>query len=456
MPPTVRAAAARAATVTPAGPDGQSRHRGSRALEHVLEHAPSGGALALWVAHVDLEADDAPAARTRTAAGLGLRRLQAAPVYVVGDALHYAPEYAALPLAQQTGWLMHAVLHVALRHAARFEALRAELGEVELHLFNLCADAIVNSALGHLRWLALPEGAVRLEDVLARVLQVPDATATALLHWDVERLYRAVDDRRVQAGRDGRTEREDGPRAARMRALGAAQPPDLAPAPTGIADPEAEAARARDWHERLLRAQAGDTPGALLRGLLGDAPGPRTPWELVLRARLNRALSRRPGLSWSRPARSWIALQGRAGPARRLPWTPGVTASRAVPRLAIVLDVSGSVEPGLLRRFGAELDAMLRRLEAGAIVVVGDCAVQQVFRFEPGRTRLEGLAASGGGGTDFAPLLAEAAGHAPELIVVLTDLDGPGGPAPRIPVLWAVPAQAAHRPAPFGRKLVLH
>jgi hypothetical protein len=39
--------------------------------------------------------------------------------------------------------------------------------------------------------------------------------------------------------------------------------------------------------------------------------------------------------------------------------------------------------------------------------------------------------------------------------VFLTDLDGRVDYCPPFPVLWAVPAEAEHMQAPFGRKLVL-
>ena len=61
----------------------------------------------------------------------------------------------------------------------------------------------------------------------------------------------------------------------------------------------------------------------------------------------------------------------------------------------------------------------------------------------------------GGGGTDFTPLLEEASRHAPDLVVVLTDLQGPALHRPACPVLWAVPEAFAHTPAPFGRVLGL-
>jgi hypothetical protein len=441
-------------------PSAQHEHRGRRAVQRMVEHAPHGGGLALWVRHQDL-ADDSLVDEAADGAN-------AAPVLTDGGRLFYRPAFAALPLPEQTGWVAHAVLHIGLRHAQRYLELVQRRGDVDLRLFNLCADAIVNSALAHLRWLRLPEHALRLEQVLAQVLDRPADDARALLEWDVERLYLAVDDRcppPPRAGRDGAGDggaagRADGLRAARLRALGAGSPADLQPRPDADADeaPETEAERSREWSERLQRAHAGDGEYSLLRALLADLPRVHTPWEQVLRVQCARALSHRPGLSWSRPARSYIANQGRAGPGRRLPWEPGTTAALAVPRLALVVDASGSIDEALLARFAREVQALVRRLDAALVLVVGDDAVRRVERHEPGRGRppvLDGLVFRAGGGTDFTPLLEEAERHRPDLIVVLTDLDGPARHQPACPVLWAVPESEAHRAAPFGRRLVL-
>jgi predicted metal-dependent peptidase len=194
--------------------------------------------------------------------------------------------------------------------------------------------------------------------------------------------------------------------------------------------------------------------------LLADLPRTRTPWEHVLRVHLGRALSRRVALNWSRPSRAWLANRGRAGAGRagRLPWEPGLTASRRVPRLVVVADVSGSIDPALLARFAREIVTLTRRLEAPWTLVVGDDAVRTVRHFEPGRGEFGELPARGGGGTDFTPLLQEAQSHRPDLIVVLTDLDGPARERPRCPVLWAVPAWGAAQAlpqAPFGQVLRL-
>jgi predicted metal-dependent peptidase len=139
----------------------------------------------------------------------------------------------------------------------------------------------------------------------------------------------------------------------------------------------------------------------------------------------------------------------------RMPWEPGRASSRAVARLAVLVDVSGSVEDGLMHRFAAELEAISRRLEAGVLMIAGDDRVREVRGFEPGRSNLRDIAFEGGGGTDFSPLLTEAERHAPDMAVFLTDLDGRVDHCPRFPVLWAVPAEARHMEPPFGQKIVL-
>jgi predicted metal-dependent peptidase len=466
-------------------------HRGVMAIQRMVEFAPSTGGLALWVRHLDLLDDDAPTIMTD------------------GNGVYYGPAFARLGLAEQTGLVAHEVLHIALRHPRRALDLRRLLGDLDMRLFNICADAIVNSALGHLGWLKLPASCVFLEQLLAQALQVRVDAGTALLEWDVERLYRAIDDRRARDGRpqagqsgqrggeggdaqsqardapkaagdplrrmtredgpreDGPPEegpredgpREDGPRAAAARELGAKSEPDLAPDPDESA-PELEAEQAREWSERLLRGHAGDGEFSMLRALIADLPRARTPWRQVLRTRLARGLSRRPAVSWSRPTRSYIANQGRAGPNRRMPFEPGFCANATEPRIAVIVDVSGSVDDDLLKSFATEIAAISRRREAGLILVIGDDRVRRVEIFKPGRFDLSemdfgDLDFAGGGGTDFTPLLERADQYRPDIGVVLTDLEGPARFQPNWPVIWAVPESQASAPAPFGQKLTL-
>ncbi|MEE4362229.1 MAG: VWA-like domain-containing protein [Pseudomonadales bacterium] len=433
------------------------RHRGTEAVRTLVEYAPATGGLALWAHHRDVEA---------TPGEVG---------YVAvndGHTIRYGPGFDALPLSEQLAVVAHEVLHVALRHAEREAALRALLGDVDPELFNICADAIVNSSLDHLDWLSLPHGSVRLEQLLTDTLGVREPVEKSLLQWDVERLYRALDDRgtgndergerrtRSAQGSDPSTEagrpttRPDGPRAARARALGAQILRDL-DAPSTDAQPEQAVELARTWSERLLRAHASDGAFSMLRALGADLPRVRTPWAQILRTQLQRGLALAPDLSWSRPSRSWLANRGRSPSGRRLPWEPGIVGVRRTPRLVVILDASGSISDDLLDRFATEIAAITRRTGTGLTLIVGDDTVRAVSHHPPGVATLPRQALQAGGGTDFTPLLQEADRHRPDLVVVLTDLEGPARHRPACPVLWAVPGQGNAPDVPFGRLLLL-
>jgi hypothetical protein len=324
---------------------------------------------------------------------------------------------------------------------------------------------------------------VYLDRLLAHALDLRQDVETALLEWDVERLYRAVDDRRdaegpQQSGSGGAksakggesgadkkgpqqagdspqpVERENGPRSARAKGLGANIMRDLAPNPDAETTPELEAEQAREWSERLMRGHAGDGEFSMLRSLIADLPRTRTPWRQVLRTRLAKGLSRKPSISWSRPTRSYIANQGRAGD-RRMPFEPGTCTNRREPRLAVMVDVSGSIDDQILGRFATEIAAISRRQEAGLILVIGDDCVRRVEIFKPGRFDLDDIDFSGGGGTDFTPLLQRADEYRPDIGVFLTDLEGPARFQPAWPVIWAVPESHALARPPFGQQLVL-
>ncbi|MCB8745881.1 VWA-like domain-containing protein [Rhodoferax sp. U2-2l] len=451
------------------------RHRGTRAIARMVEYAPSTGGLALWVKH-----QNAPERQALSTSG--------SCVVTDGCTIFYGAEFEKLPLPEQVGHVAHEVLHIALRHPQRYLDLQHLLGDVDLALFNICADAIVNSALSHVSWLQLPSHAVYLDKLLKTTLQLEQPVDQALLQWDVETLYRAVDDRAAQGRRGkgagnsagaapnpsnagnagaanasrrptaesgGPGQPAEGQRAARVLAMGRASQADLVPGPATQGPPEEAAEAARQWRERLTRAHAGDGAHSMLRTLMADLPRTRTPWEQVLRTQLARSLSQEPELSWSRPSRSYLANQGRSGPHHRMPFEPGTSPNRAVPRLVLVVDVSGSIDDELMQRFAREIEAITRRLAAGITLVVGDDRVQRVEVFKPGRSKLSEMGFNGGGGTDFTPLLEEADRHHPDITVVLTDLDGPARYQPRCPVLWAVPQAFASAAPPFGRKLVL-
>jgi len=162
-------------------------HRGSRAVERLVEYAPASGGLALWMQHRDVHQAPARAHWVKT------NRSQ----WLVGNdgiSIFYGPGFTNRSLQEQTGLLAHQVLHVALRHVTRLQALQARQGSIDSELFTVCADAIVNSSLSHLSWLTLPKGSLMLDTLLLRVLGIEQPVDVSLQRWDCETLYRAIDD----------------------------------------------------------------------------------------------------------------------------------------------------------------------------------------------------------------------------------------------------------------------
>jgi predicted metal-dependent peptidase len=145
----------------------------------------------------------------------------------------------------------------------------------------------------------------------------------------------------------------------------------------------------------------------------------------------------RADYSWRQPSSRYLA-RGLYLPALR---------SESMGRLAVAVDVSGSVDAVLLAQFSAELQAILDSMQPEALdVIYCDARVQKREEYLPGDT-VE-LSACGGGGTDFRPVFVALQEEPPVALVYLTDLDGSfPAAAPDYPVLWAATSGAA---APFG------
>lgn len=404
--------------------------RASAALRALTEADPALAALSLWCAHRDHDGV------TETA----------------GTEIRYGPGFATLPLHEQIGVAGHHILHVALQHSSRMQAMAARLGDAfQPDLWGIAADAIVNEVLlaaGH----ALPRPALTLTGLLLATTGKALPPAEALAEWDVERLYLSL-----QGGGAG------GQAAAQARAHASAQGHDLdlKPAPTDAAEP-ADQTKA-DWRAHLTRAMAAGQAAGFGIGRIGrrlaDLPQPRVPWDRVLRRLLARATLPHPMPSHRRPARAWLATEAEA---RRtgtpVPvFEPGLARSQPVPRLVVGLDCSTSTEGPLLDLFLAEITGIARRMAAEVHVIPFDETAHPALRLDlaGAAAQIRGLQLPQGGGTDFRPLIQQAQRLAPSALVILTDLDGPCGPDPRLPVIWAVPDTIPVPSAPFGHVLAL-
>jgi len=480
-----------------------SGHRGTRAIQRLVEYAPASGGLALWMQHRDVERMPEHAhfinADNRDKEVAKRRK----PIIIANDGstLFYGPQFNERSLEEQTGLVAHQVLHVALRHVDREQQLRLRLGQIDAELYAVCADAIVNASLSHLTWMQLPKGSVYLDTLLSHVLGIEQALEVSLHQWDTEALYRAIDDRqtdntgtgsqsRQSSQREGEQQSDnasesspsggqhnaeskqankqpdqqpssqgksnqckDGPKSHAARQLAATIIRDLIPAASE--SPETQTEQAMQWSDRLLRAHTADADQSFMRQLLADNTLSKTPWEQILRTRLQRALSLQPDINWSRPNRSWIANRGRTSSGHRLPWQPGSSYSRNAPRLCVMVDVSGSVEEKLMQRFSNEIDRIIRTFRTDALLIIGDDQVREQHSLKSGVDELRNIQFTGGGATDFVPLIAAASAYKPDIGLFLTDLEGPAGDMPSWPIVWAVPVEANVQPVPFGQRIIL-
>lgn len=399
------------------------RHSGraAPALARLPEVDPGIAALSLWCSYRDSDG----------------------ATVTEGETIRIGPEFPLLPISEQTGLMAHHVLHVALRHSARRAAARERFGAgFRADRYDLACDALVNEALlqaGH----ALPRPCPRAADLVA-LLPAEDRPANVLADWDSDRLYAAMT---VQAGRGSGTDQS-------IERYAAAQSfePDLQDGGQGDAEPELWAGRIEE--ALSVGQRAGTGIGAILTRL-GDLPKAVIPWEIRLRRMLNKALAHHPRLTHRRPARAWLArdAQARAMGGAEPVFEPGVARDERRPRVVICIDTSSSIRRETLEMFAAEALSITRRTGSQAHLLGFDTEVHS-------RSRVFGPASLGafemrsGGGTDFAPVLQEAQALDPSLIIMLTDLDAPCGPAPSARVLWAVPHAPKQKPE-FGEVLIM-
>lgn len=390
--------------------------RAGAALARLPEVDPAIAALSLWCVYRDTSE----------------------ATHSAGDTIYFGPEFSGLPLSEQTGVLAHHVLHVALRHSGRRAAARQRYGaRFRGRLYDLACDALVNEALLQGKH-ALPRPAVRAAELVER-LPGRERFDNVLAEWDSDRLYAALAEASSGTGDDeGAVER-----------YAAAQgfEPDLKDSDPENTEPEVWSARV----EEALRAgqKAGSGIGAVMAAF-GDLPTAKTPWEIVLRRMLNKALAQQSRLSHRRPDRAWLARDAfarREGGAQPV-FEPGRAREGQRPRLVIGLDTSSSISDATLGLFAAEAISIVRRSGAEAHLLGFDTEVHTRGRFDRAEA-IGALSMRRGGGTDMGPVLAEAQALDPSLIVILTDLDAPLLEAPSAPVIWAVHGKAPVRP-PFG------
>jgi predicted metal-dependent peptidase len=304
---------------------------------------------------------------------------------------------AALPVPQLAAVWIHEVAHLLRDHHGRADRLPAAQGR-DHHRVNVAQDCEINDDLLADR-LPLPPG--RLEPA---TYDLP----TGLLF---ER-YLALLPPSV------RTEHDCG-----SGAHGADRPWEVGDgAGDGINEVEAGAIR-RDTAQQIRAGSRsrGNVPAGWQRWADGVLE-PTVDWRRALTGAVREAAAWASGAvdyTYQRPSRRSQALRGVVLPRLRQP----------VPRVAVVVDTSGSMSDGQLAAALAEVTGVLRAVGIGGnrVTVLSCDADVHVVRavHTVGEVQL-----AGGGGTDMRVGVEAALRHRPHIIIVLTDGYTPWPAAP--------------------------
>lgn len=412
-------------------------------LESAIEYLPGLASLALWCNFADTDED--------------------AIAFTDGQTIYAGAGYEKFSEKERKFICLHEILHIALCHPTRFLTLEKQDVGFNPELLNIAADAIINKALENLTGLKTPSDAWSLEKIWSvlekaedaanpkqenknqsyysygvsaqsrRIANLTRAEFTQVSRWSCEELYYFL--------------------KAQARAFCGfvevlvslyqkdSLAGDLLPLKNATAQPSKHnknSEQKRDWQQRLSLLRG--TMPEFFQRLAGELPKTETPWEQILRSLVQSVFQEKQQTNYSRPSRRWLALERdyRVSSGVDLPFSPEITKKRGN-RLAAALDTSGSIDENLLGRFLAEIAALCSYNQRNLVLIIGDAEVHKIAEIDwrEAGEELSKLKYTGGGGTDFRPLIKAAKQFNPDALIYLTDLYGETGEQPDFPVIWA-------------------
>lgn len=317
------------------------------------------------------------------------------------------------------GVLLHEVGHVVRDHGGRARTA-VVANERARFLWNLAGDAEINDDLRRAK-VTLPRPVV-----LPKTLKLPPGKVAEFYYANLsqrEVIPRSVS---VECGTGCHGAAED-----RDAEIVGALPP-------GLTDSESLLLRRR-VAEAVVAAstQAGSVPGGWVRWAEATLR-PQLDWRKLLSGAIRSAVAAVCGASdysYSRPSR------------RQVPRVVLPAMHRPLPRVAIIVDTSGSVDELSLQRAWSEVHGCLRTLGVRRDLLT-------VFAADVNARRLTGpprrqIALLGGGGTNMASAIETALQSTPraDLVVVITDglTPWPARKPPR-PIIVALVSSSPNRP----------
>ena len=315
---------------------------------------------------------------------------------------------------EQTGFVAHEVMHVALLHMLR-------RNNRDAHKWNIAADYRINNTL-------LKEGFILPEtELIDDKYDTPKPMST-------EEIYSILPDD-LGEEKDGfgiLLKNHDDPGGCG----GVMDHPSIS------AGQEVSGSVEADFHVAIQQAaEAARSAGKLsgdLESLVADILEPKVDWRGVL-ARFFRS-NTNTDFSWIKPNRRFIA-QGLYLPSLYNP---------ALEEIAVIVDTSGSVSDDELTQFTSETTAILHDLNPESIHFIQcDTEVNEYAKYSREDLPLR-VTYKGRGGTMFYPAFDYIKEHCPNVkaAVYLTDLESSDfGDEPPFPVLWVT---TCAEEAPYG------
>jgi len=307
------------------------------------------------------------------------------------------------------GLLLHGLIHVGWRHAAR-------RGHRDPGRWELSADILANEAVLQLEGPELVAGAVRAPDLADRNVEA----IYAILGEEES----SLEDLLTFHGREG-------------------APEDPLPGVHLLPDPDEKELRNK-WRRALRRAhmiaeraQGGDLPAGLERDYDRSIEA-QVDWRAALRRFLSPRRSDYGGLNRRKVHRERYVRE----------------LSVDEIRVQICCDTSGSITADQLSAFMAEVRSVVRSQKVAAQLWYNDVELEGPYDLNSARGKLPEPV--GGGGTDFRPFFEEAQQDTPagsDALLYFTDGYGTyPSESPEIPTLWVLTEQG--RPTtdiPFGK-----
>ena len=384
-----------------------------------------------------------------------------------GRQVIFGPGFMPLTEAEKNGVVLHEYMHCVLSHPQRAGLLRLKLRDAYCPTgFNIAADALINHVIredsARSSLLALPDGCIDIrkirEDLVT--LGIIDKDGLDPVATNVETIYEKLMQARAMQQED-----EDDPNnaagggpaegkrtEAEQKALDRIgsmfnDEPDLV-ADSGTLEELKD--RIREQTARLDNARSfGSSKGDLLERIRGDIPKGRVPWESSFRTITAKHLTRERKKTNRKPSGSMISRDAMGS---RAVWEPGRMRTPR-PKALVISDSSGSISMDMYLGFLGELSGMRRRTNATLLFALADTELGEVREITD-TTDLRGLSLEGRGGTNFIKPLESAEAMCVDLIIYMTDMDGPFPDRCGVPVIWVAPEGKGKEP-PFGRLIEL-